>query len=501
MADKIYAPNIHLFAFHLQENVDPNKKNWLWEAGEEIIHKTLQPTFQMSEWIDADKKTEASKSALIRGEKVENDNFLIPLDGHVTVPNHQPLGITGFAYPIKLFDSVGLWLNIRRPEKENGTPTEDLEPEFLRLLNPDNCFTLEESKSFLGDTLLITAWLTDAQNNQDWQTLKRIADNCITAFFPPDSIPPFNRSGQLFGSPIFEYGLFSQLANYRHVLVWLFANSEADEKLNQCQDELLDLLFFRTKVVKAYQESQKIYDETNGTYGEIEAEIRSLKDIGLDKRLTEAELENYKNKLRKLPQIALNYANRMRFLEDYQNTIDIHARNYTRILLQIRSNFNNADISFLETFSQENCPFFRDQIKFDLGYLNHGSGLLDKAIASIRARLAIDQAELDRDVQTRLQEKEAEEKVKQQQREAKDKKRDRQLQMNILAVGSGIGAASILASSYPLITQEPLQPPFSTPTPHPFIQSIFWSLMFGVVVGTCIWFTPRIWGRFKRPKP
>ncbi|MGH2412138.1 MAG: hypothetical protein ACRDEA_00225 [Microcystaceae cyanobacterium] len=49
---------------------------------------------------------------------------------------------------------------------------------------------------------------------------------------------------------------------------------------------------------------------------------------------------------------------------------------------------------FLETFSQENSPFFQKQIQADLGYFRHGSSLLEQAIASIRGIVEIERETL-----------------------------------------------------------------------------------------------------------
>ena len=120
---------------------------------------------------------------------------------------------------MRIYDSYGLWLNLRRPEKENGQRTEDVDIQLFSKLNPDNCWLLGGSDRFLGETLLITGWLTE-HDPQDQTSVKNLADDCLKAFFPKNyTIPPFYRQSTLFGSPIFEYGLFSQLNHYRHILV------------------------------------------------------------------------------------------------------------------------------------------------------------------------------------------------------------------------------------------------------------------------------------------
>jgi hypothetical protein len=180
----------------------------------------------------------------------------------------------------------------------------------------------------------------------------------------------------------------------------------------------------------------------------------------------------------------------LRYLEAYQNTIAINSLDYGDRLQQIRGIIKNEDMSFLEKFSLENCAYFQEQIKADLGYFHHGSSLLDKAIASIRGRVAIDRAKSDSFAAARSADRIAEE---------KKEIGDRNLQITILAVGSAIGSAGIMASSYALVTQEdPLLPPFSTAIPHRFTLSICYSLLFGVVVGMLIWGGDKIWQSYKK---
>lgn len=216
-----------------------------------------------------------------------------------------------------MYDSYGLSLTVGGAEEnDDGTPTEDVDIEVFRRLNPGNCFTLPSNKTFLGQTLLISGKITntDAQTN-----FREIADECLKQVFPEHSpLPPYNRQGELFGSPIFEYGLFSQIKNYQHVIVWLFTDDEAGENLNSCYSQLVDLWFFRAKVVNAYQDRKRIYDELYQACREIEAEADNLPHPEDSEALT--NLSDLKAKLKKLPHLNLTYSRLIRNLEEYQNT-------------------------------------------------------------------------------------------------------------------------------------------------------------------------------------
>ncbi|HBL12278.1 MAG TPA: hypothetical protein DD379_12890 [Cyanobacteria bacterium UBA11162] len=460
---KVYAPNLHLFAFELYKatNLDSTPLSpdqiQLWQAADEIIHATLHQDLHLSQRIDITKEPDNPRVDLLKDSEVKDDNYSIPLVGTIPLNNQQNILITGLAHPLKLHDSYGLWLNLRRPEDEDdGQQTEDVETAVLSQFNRDNCFTLKKSDRFLGQTLLITAWLTGAK---DEKHLQQIAEECLQAVFPDESQrPPLNRQGELLGSPIFEYGLFSQISNYQHVLIWLFRDTKADDMFNQCYQELLDLFFFRTKIIKSYQDSRQIYDRIAAASQDIEKLIDRLPKHNQTHHAKTDNLNELKNKLKELPQLALTYTRLLRNLEDYHNTITINDYNYSEKLQQISGIIQNDDLLFLKTFAQENSPFFQKQIQADLGYFRHGSTLLDQAIASIRGIVEIEQTE-----------------------------RDRSLEKTIQIIGVGLGAGAIVSGVVTEHIDKPFTPlSFNTP-PHPLISSLLWSILATLFFGGLAW--------------
>ncbi|MBW4675632.1 MAG: hypothetical protein KME52_16885 [Desmonostoc geniculatum HA4340-LM1] len=454
---KIYAPNVHLFAFQLDKNSnDPSvNKNFIWKTGDAIVDTTLHQNLDLSQHIDENKEPNSPRVDLLKDAEVIDDNYAISFTGKVPLDQTQDVLIKGFAHPLRIYDSYSLWLNLRRPEKENNIPTPDVDITFLSQFNQNNCLTFKEHPLFLGQTLLITGWLTGAK---DKQNAKEIAKECLTVVFPDSQKqPPFNRQGELFGSPIFEYGLFSQISNYQHVLIWLFADEQADIKFNQCYQELLDLFFFRTKVVKAYKDSREIYKQLDAACLQIEAEIDKVPKVGEQKSIGAANLTDLKNQLKTLPQLALTYTRLLRNLEEYQNTIAINAYNYQERSQKIHA-IVGEDISFLENFNQKNSPFFQQQINADLGYFRHGSELLGRAIDSIRGIVEIEQAESD----------------------IKQAERDRTLNNTIQVLGIGFGGGAIISGvivqhidkiNQPLTAISPNNPP------HPFYASLLLSVL------------------------
>ena len=458
---KMYAPNIHLFAFQLYKGANYEaslqaNEIQLWESADEIVRNTLQQDLHLSQRLDINKEPENPRVELLKDSEVKNDDYSVPFQAKVSLNIVQKLVIKGFAYPLRIYDSYGLGLNLRRPEKEDdGTSTQDVDISLLSKFNQNNCLTLNQSKLFLGQTLLITARLTD---DRDKKNLNQIAEECLKVVFPtPSQRPPFNRQGELFGSQIFEYGLFSQIETYQHVLIWLFTNEQADIKFNECYQNLLDLFFFRAKTVKAFQDSREIYRQLASKYTEIEKVIDNLPKNSDRETLNQEDLKKLKNDLKSLPELSVKYTRLLRNLEDYQNTISINSDNYSSKLRKIIS-ITGDDLSFFRTFLEESSPFFQKQITSDLGYFRHGSTLLEQALAAIRGIVEIEQAE-----------------------------QDRSLEQTIQVLGVGLGAGAIVSSVVATHIDKPFAPiSFHKPF-HPMVSSFFWSFLAVLFFGWLAW--------------
>ncbi|MBR8837666.1 MAG: hypothetical protein DSM106950_27575 [Stigonema ocellatum SAG 48.90 = DSM 106950] len=460
---KIYAPNIHLFAFQLQKisnshasRTEPENVIQLWESADKIVRTTLEQDLYLGQHIDINKEPENPRVELRKESEVKDDDYSIPFAGKISLSPDQKLVIEGFAFPLRMYDSYGLCLNLRRPEKEDdGIRTQDVDISLLSKFNQNHCLILNQNNFFIGQTLLITAWVSDHKDKN------KIAEECLTAVFPsPSQRPPFHREGELFRSPIFEYGLFSQIKTYQHVLIWLFTNKQTDNNFNECYQDLLDLFFFRAKAVKAYQDSREIYHQLALEYEEIEKIIDGIpknKSHGDSETLKSEDLKKFKEQLKSLPQLSVKYTRLLRNLDEYQNTISINSENYASKLRKMSSKIGD-DLRFLKTFSEESSPFFQKQITSDLGYFKHGSTLLEQAVAAIRGLVEIEQAE-----------------------------RDRSLEQTIQVIGVGLGAGAIVSGIVAAHIDKPCTSISSCKAFPPIILSLFWSVLAVLVFGGIAW--------------
>ena len=202
--------------------------------------------------------------------------------------------------------------------------------------------------------------------------------------------------------------------------------------------EFIDLFFYRSKVIKAYQISREVYTDILRGYQNIKQAIEGIEEnISSEAQsLSQAEMGDLKNKLRTMPKLALQYYDWLRNLEKYRLTIKINAKNYTEKFRQIQEKMPNEDLRFLSLFNQEICGKFQQQIQVDLGYFVPSSDLIDKAITSIRGIVEIEQAERDRALEKVLRKKEEE-----------DKKRENRRGLLIALVGTGLTVTGISTES------------------------------------------------------
>ncbi|MBD1940382.1 hypothetical protein [Microcoleus sp. FACHB-68] len=492
MFDKVYAPNVHLFAFHAHKvlagdaNSNEGNINYLWDKCNRILTALGVNKKFNRENLTSYQKSEppGTRIDLIVPEKVGNRRSL-PFEktiqqGNVKIP------IKGFALPKRISDSYALGLNIRVPEKEAGQKTEPVDISIFKQFNPSNCLfnpnhyslPLDPNLNFLGQTILITITLTDEQNEAAAKTdsnfLKNLADKCLESLIQcPLKTPTFSGEGKLFGSPIFEYGSLSQIEDSWHILIWLFTNPTTSERLFDCYNDLLELLLYRNKILHTYHERDKIYYVTRDEYEQIEQIINETfenlnKEKSYPQRLSQNVLQKLNTQLMQMPTKAVEYARLLRDIEIRQHTLNINTQNYkdkvSKIRTYLKSKSDPLDLKFLETFSKETCVTFQKQITADLGYFQHGSGLLDTAINSIRGMVDIEEAQRDRD-----------------------------LQVTVQALGFGLATAGVVATSIPyLIKAEPenypIRLPFTTrainfPTSeiHPFSLVLLMSLGAGLL--------------------
>jgi hypothetical protein len=472
-----YALNVNLFAFTLQSGSYLDSQELINESPQTFQHKyekILKDNF-------SDKLNFPDSFPQVRQDLPDSDNyelldnrkkgtrqFLVVSSKDKNQNSIQPKPLYRLlVYPQKLSDTYALLINIFRPQAEgfDGVKLKEV-TEF----NPNQCLTLKNDPHFIGQTFLITAYLSESKPSNP-EVLKIHAENLLEQLFG-DVCPDFYQADHFLDGCILEFSR-PKTSPTRYLVLFYFSDATS-EQLKEIYWDLPELFLYYHKITNVFQKSRKYAAEIDGLI---------LQEIESKSKLPDTlDLDSLKVQLKELLKTVPKYTLQLRNLEDCFNTLNIHARNYQLKLKRLQGQVND-DLDLFRRFAERESETFRLQIEADLNYSKPGYQLLDQAIASIRGLVEIDQAECDRQLQQTLQDS-----------EKQDKKRDRDLENTIQAVGTGIGVgvgfAGILAAGYPLIEkpwdfpspQHPLLPP------HPFIVAVVVSCLCGGGLGWLAWF-------------
>ncbi|MDJ0692755.1 MAG: hypothetical protein QNJ49_00660 [Mastigocoleus sp. MO_167.B18] len=476
---KFNAHNIYLFAYYLSNRNDAlgeYEPDWLWNKCDEITAKIVKTEFHFNikQYLDLENQAEEQWANLNKHFPetddyhpmyVQPNKFLIDKTGEKIDCNNK----TSIIYPVRLYDSYGLGIKLIIPKKENSNY---LSGKDIGLLNPDNCLMLDvnkENKYFLGQTLLITINLESIYKlkyKYNPEKLRRIADRYIDSLLPEDfRRPPFNRSGFLFGSPIFQYGIIRAPKSYNHIIVWFIFNDVAEIKIEKNYQQLLDLFFFRSKVVNAYKQIKRFEQESKNISKTIHSQIKITQNYDNKPEVLEKEenieldLDKLQDLLILLPRFSVEYAKNLRLVKEFQNVIVENTRNYEDKIYEMRSNFLNEDFSFLDLFIYRTCYPCQERIKGTVNFFQLDINLINNAIDSIRGQVEVEQAH-----------------------------RERQLQNTVTSVGLGIAVAGNFASSYEAGSiaenKDGKNPEFLNLSfnIHHFLLSFCISILFGLII-------------------
>ena len=153
----------------------------------------------------------------------------------------------------------------------------------------------------------------------------------------------------------------------------------------------------------------------------------------------------------------MNYERALEYLEEFNNTINIHVYNYQEKLLEIsdKLQLQTDNLTMFKFFINRTCLYFQEQIKGDLGYFKHGTDLIKIAVELVGGIVDIEQAECDRSLERKIE-----------------------------ILGAGLGAGGIVVSAVSAYVETPLvfRIPQTGDRLHPAIASLLWSLLAVVIV-------------------
>ncbi|MFN6468687.1 MAG: hypothetical protein RMY36_003305 [Nostoc sp. SerVER01] len=473
---QIRNPTITLYPFHLREDFDEgfdekgrlkvaqNAKQ-LWEnlttVGEHFDITELKSLrdyllcYNNGEYNHAVENTQLSDQDL---KKPDGKTLRFQ-----SVPQPDNLTVGGSIYPLRIHDTYAADLtlsykSITEKEKSEGITVKVAD---LSKFNPQGCLLPDKIQPSIGQTLLLYG---EPVNLLD-KDYRDFADACVQRFVQ-DKVEQefkFRKKGRLFGSPIFEYdnGELNP-AKRCHIIVWLKRVPETLSKLATTNFNyyLLKLLCYRSKTIFAYYKSKQLHKEAQILVSKLEKEIPEFEEI---EEIIEAEIriQRLKNLLARIRANLFDYTKCLRYLRECHNTVSINTDNYAEVFAEIHKlRLEGDNLELWQDFIDLSHNKFQSQIQVDLNYLIANQDLFKEMIDTIRGMVEI------------LAEEQA------QVRDNYEKERDRNLQINIGAVGVGLGFAGVVVSSSPYL---PLKPPFTSSSFYPFISVLSLSLICGFV--------------------
>ncbi|MGL5131940.1 MAG: hypothetical protein ACRC78_05390, partial [Planktothrix sp.] len=334
-------------------------------------------------------------------------------------------------YPQKISDTYSLLLHIFRSQDPGYDQVKLAE---IEQFHPKSLILKDPEKDFLGQTLLVTAFLPENTPRDD-QSLRAIAEQLRYDLFG-DYCDTFYQEGKLLGSYIVEYG--NSRRNLDRILIVFYLTEATSEKIKPIYFNLPQFFLYYHKIAYTFEFSRQAYQEADElTRNIIEAELRKIITLDTEAETSELDLEGLKKQLITLIKIAPKYTLKLRNLEYALNTVNINVGNYQRILKRLQQETED-DLEFFVRFLNRECQTFSTQIQADLNYLKPASNLLDQAISSIRGLVEIEQVKLDR------------------KSEKGEKDRDKSLERTISTLGVGLAAGGIASSITSAYIEKPL---------------------------------------------
>lgn len=354
------------------------------------------------------------------------------------------ISLTGNLSTFKIHDTYSADLTLTLPDKQA-----DFLPENAGIFQPQ---ALMDVTANLGKVLWLTGESEDLNelqlsSAQDWAEKLCPQAEYIT-------------EDRLFNCPLFIFG-----ADSVTILISLAQPGAVD--LKRAEDNyyhLRNLFWTYQKIVFVEKQAKAGYQGARLLYSELEDKVQDFNQVFL--ATLEERLQKLDQLLQTIPQKLLDYNCKLRDLKAHYTTIDKNLKNFEvslSYILDEKAGDGKDRLSYWSDFATKTAPLYLNQIKTYIDYLEPGQVLFSDLINSIRATTELEQAKS----------------YKQQQENSQ------KLQDHIQAIGVGIAAGAIVASTSGLITQpwyypngQKIEVPFILP--HPFLIGLFGSVICSV---------------------
>ncbi|MEA5563385.1 hypothetical protein [Planktothrix agardhii] len=396
-------PKLTLIAFQLRNNLalgdEPiETADHLWKKCQEL-GKTLNCP-QLETVIDRLNQHQEKIGFPPEEDDLSNNYVELLSDRFLSfnaIPDPDKPQLKGGVYPLQIHDTYAIDITFRRPEAVVNLA------EINYFLNPNYCLLPANIQSDLGQTLILFAepLLSKSDRYQDF------ANACVEALFPSSDAERLLENpilaGKLFGSPIFEYhtGEYNP-SNSINLLIWFNCSPRTQmlEEQGNYYELLVNLLCCRHKILYSYTQARWCYQQAKDLYKQLLPKVENLKNLSPNQS---EKLADLKQELIEIPQSFFEYGEYIQQMKLQLNTIETNLKNYQYYLNQLNNIVIPEDnLPFFNKFETRTKDKFIEQINVDLGYLTPSQNLFSELINTIRGLVEIEQAEIDRSLETTI---------------------------------------------------------------------------------------------------
>ena len=381
-------PTVDLFVYDLADGIGQN---------EERISQNRQQFWQK---IYGD-KISAPQLAKLKQAETETADYIELLGDPKIAAFESPLD--GYAYPVKIRDTYATQFDLSgKIETDGNNKFEAKEIDCLEWLQ-QQVISRVNPPATIGQS-----WLVWGQLTADDQDALITAKNCYKKLnlFPNAKWDrDLKADGKFLGADFYELWLppgdRGNIGDNHHVLICLFPYNngqpigDISKTVAKLYVHLMQLFFFRNKVIWAYTQSRQLKADLKDASRTIQDIVKELPE---QVNAAKVDLKELQQSLVNSLTILSAYANYISRLEEQENTIKTNLKNYKRRLETIGKEMGSdaEAFKFMESFSDFAKEKYVWQVAADNRSLTAGLRLLENAIQTIEGIIEIERAKSDR---------------------------------------------------------------------------------------------------------
>lgn len=432
-----------LYAFHLKQGLGDsletikNQGVQLWESLIKLSNVYPFPNLQnlKSHLVSYTQDEQGNYSYQPEKEETSTGECLTPQQEVIQlskIATSQGFNLTGEIEPYLLNDTYCLTLTLKPTDYEFELGLSDLTAFHSHCL-------IKDITADLGKTLVFYGEQDDGSQPSFQDAEKWAIALCANSGLTPE----FRGTLTFFHCP----GFWFEASGLTLWILLAKPNQFAGDKFSDKEPIFRGVLWSFFKINSTYVDVKEAYENAKKYYENLESKGQEFYTI--IQKLPRERLQDLDKMIQSIPKDLLYYHSCLRDLKTHQATITTNIQNFQTTLGHLIAAEGN-EFKVWSTLAEKTYPRYLEQIELYLKHLEPGQVLFSDLINTIRATTELEQA-----------------------------KANQELQDHIQAIGVGIAAGAIVASTSGLITQ-----PWQLPTterlwlpPHPFILAFLASVV------------------------